>query len=476
MRRLLLLADVCGLCVAFVATQLLVGSFSEPHRLAPVAELALFTLTIPVWIVLAKLYGLYDRDEERPAHTTVDDLQGVLHMVTLGVWLVAVAAWLTGVVKPEFARFVVFWVVAIAVIVLARSLARKLARRTTTYVQRALIVGTDGVAQLIAEKLRQRPERGIEVLGFVCESPESPGARDVRPRLLGRTSEARSIVSRLGVDRVIIARLALEKRDQRELVRGLREEDVQIDVVLQPFEAMGPGGSVHTLDGIAMVGLSSIQLSQSSLLLKRAMDIVLSSLGLVLVAPIFAFIALRIKLDSAGPVFYRHERIGQDGRRFRLLKFRTMRARYCRGSDYGAESAEREFARLMEDPSLRADFERDYKLRDDPRVTKFGAFLRRASLDEVPQLVNVLRGELSLVGPRPIVPQELERYGEEAQTLLSLRPGVTGYWQVNGRSDSGYSERVRLDIAYASNWSIQLDLAILAHTARLLVSRPRGAY
>jgi exopolysaccharide biosynthesis polyprenyl glycosylphosphotransferase len=458
-------------------TQFLFGWFSDGNRrLEPIAELALFALTIPVFVLLIKLYGLYDHDEERPAHTTVDDLNGVFHLVTVGVWAVAAGGWLTGAVRPEFAKLIAFWAIAISLIVLARSIARALARRTSTYIQRTLIVGADGVAQLIAEKLERHPEYGVRVEGFVAELPGASNSHDEHPRLLGRPNELPALVSRLNIERVIIARLHLEESERSELIRSLREQDVQIDIVPRDFETVGPGNAVHMLEGMPIIGLSPIHLSNSSLLLKRTMDIVLSSLGLMILAPVLAFIALRVKLDSSGPIFYRHERLGRNGQPFHLLKFRTMHARYCRGGNYGGKSAEQEFERLMQDASIRAEFQSDFKLRDDPRVTKFGAFLRRTSLDELPQLVNVLRGELSLVGPRPVVAQELGRYGADGETLLAMRPGLTGYWQVNGRSDCGYSERVRLDIAYASNWSLQLDLAILAHTVRVLASRPRGAY
>jgi len=477
-RRVLLLADVAGLSGAFVATQLLFGSFGGPdvaHRIDPHQEVALFVLTIPVWIVLAKLYRLYDHDEERPAHTTADDLIGVFHMVTVGVWTVAVGAWLTGVASPNHAKLVAFWAIAVALVVSTRSIGRAIARRSSLYVQRTLIVGTDEVAQLIAHKLRQRPEYGIKVLGFVSDKPGHPSVPAGIP-LLGRTNHVRAIVSRLKVERVIIASLAPENGPSLGWIRSLRAADVQIDIVPQPFEALGPGGSVHMLDGVPIIGLSPIRLSASSLVLKRTMDVVLSSLGLLLASPLLALLALGVKLDTRGPVFYRHERVGQDGRPFRLLKYRTMHARYCRGSEYGGDSAEREFVRLMQDATTRAEFQSSHKLRRDPRVTRFGAILRRASLDELPQLVNVLRGDLSLVGPRPIVSEELERYGDETATLLALRPGLTGYWQINGRSDSSYPERVRLDVAYASNWSLRLDLAILAHTLRLVASPSRGAY
>jgi exopolysaccharide biosynthesis polyprenyl glycosylphosphotransferase len=470
------MADAFGLGFAFVVTELLTGPLSAPgsaDRLAPGEELALFGLTLPVWAVLAKIYGLYDGDEEQPAHTTLDDFFGVFHLVTVGVWAIAAGGWLTGLVRPELTKLALFWVIAITLTVLARSISRALARRTLAYRQKAVIIGADHVARLIADKLRQRPESGIEVVGHVAEPGDGPGLGDGL-KLLGQPSELPSIASQLEIERVLIA--SLDERDGPPIIRALRALDVQIDFVPRPFEATGPNGSVHMLDGVPILGLSPIRLSRSSLALKRGMDIVLSALGLTIMAPVLALIALKIKLDSPGPVLYRHDRIGKDARPFRLLKFRTMHAKYCRGTDYGGEVAEQEFERLMKDPSARTEFESNYKLRDDPRVTRFGAFLRRTSLDELPQLVNVLRGELSLVGPRPVVAEELERYGNEADTLLSLRPGVTGYWQINGRSDSSYAERIRLDIAYASNWSVRLDLGILAHTLRALTMSPQGAY
>jgi undecaprenyl-phosphate galactose phosphotransferase len=283
-------------------------------------------------------------------------------------------------------------------------------------------------------------------------------------------------VSDFDIERVILADPNIPEGERLELLRELRANDVQLDLVPHPFESFGPRATVHMLDGIPLVGLSPMGLSRSSLFVKRTMDIVLSAAGLFVLLPVLAFVALMIKLDSRGPVFYWHERIGRNERRFRLLKFRTMYAKYCRGIGYGGDSAEEEFDRLMQDSALRAEYEGNHKLRSDPRVTKIGAFLRATSMDELPQLVNVLRGDLSLVGPRPIVTEELDRYGSQIQMLLSLRPGVTGYWQINGRSDTSYSERVRLDLAYANNWSLQLDLIILVHTVRLLISRPRGAY
>jgi exopolysaccharide biosynthesis polyprenyl glycosylphosphotransferase len=473
-RRALLAADVCGLVLAFAATELLLGSPDGSgyfQKLAASGEVAVFALTLPLWILLAKLYGLYDRDEERPAHTTLDDLIGVLHLTTVGLWAVTVAAWLTHLISPDFGKLVFFWVLAVTFIVLARSIARATVRRTAAYRQRTIIVGTDRTARLLSEKLSRHPESGLDVIA--CVSEHASDRLDGIP-VVGTPKDLPSVVSELNIERVIFAQL--DEAEVSTIIRPLRSTDVQVDMVARPLEVVAPETRVHMLDGIPILAISPARLSQSSLILKRTMDVALSAVGLLLLSPVLAVIALLIKVDSRGPVLYRHDRIGRDRRPFKLLKFRTMQTRFCRGNGYGGEEAEQEFARLMEDPARREEFEGSYKLLDDPRVTRIGAILRRRSLDELPQLFNVLRGDLSLVGPRPIVVEEVARYGPDATAVLSLRPGVTGYWQVSGRSDTSYAERVRLDLAYASNWSIQLDLSILMHTLRLVLLSRRGAY
>ena len=173
-------------------------------------------------------------------------------------------------------------------------------------------------------------------------------------------------------------------------------------------------------------------------------------------------------------MLYRHERVGRGRRRIEVLKFRTMYIEACRGERYGGDAAEELFDRLMSDPDRRHEFRRTYKLANDPRTTRVGRFLRKTSLDEIPQLLNVLTGDLSLVGPRAITTDELIRYGDRVDDLLGVRPGITGYWQINGRSRLTYEDRVRLDLAYITGWSLRLDAAILAKTVRELVSR-RGA-
>jgi lipopolysaccharide/colanic/teichoic acid biosynthesis glycosyltransferase len=233
--------------------------------------------------------------------------------------------------------------------------------------------------------------------------------------------------------------------------------------------------------------------SPISLGVKRVVDVIVALLGLLTLAPLMALLALAIKLDSPGPVLYFNERIGRGGRRFRLCKFRTMYSHACRGERYGAAGAEELFQELMGNPVHQEEFERIHKLRQDPRVTRLGTFLRKTSLDELPQLVNVVRGQLSIVGPRPVMSYEvhklemlargeLERRSKATMHLCPcgywetewLKPGITGYWQVTARSEVGYEERLHMDLIYTMSWSLKLDLLIVLRTLGALAGP--GAY
>ena len=201
--------------------------------------------------------------------------------------------------------------------------------------------------------------------------------------------------------------------------------------------------------------------------LKRSGDVVFSAAVLGLGSPLFLLLAVLVKLSSPGPVFYVQKRVGRGYRRFGCIKFRTMRP-----------DADAVLAQMLDrSPEMRAEFERDFKLRNDPRITPIGRFLRRSSLDELPQFLNVLRGEMSVVGPRPIVNKEITRYGDYMDEVLAVRPGLTGLWQVSGRNNLSYPKRVRLDLAYARGRSFLLDLAIILRTfGVLLLPMDRGAY
>jgi exopolysaccharide biosynthesis polyprenyl glycosylphosphotransferase len=462
-RRALLAADLAGLSAAFGAAVVL---FPGPSRegVSFGLETALFFATVlPVWVVAARLHGLYDRDEERAHHTTTDDLAGVFQLVTLGAWLFVAVSVATGITHPDLARVIVFWVLAVALVCLLRLVARALARRLPGYVQRTVVVGAGRTGRLVAAKLLQHPEYGIELLGFVDAEPLPPGDGTGDVAILGAPGELPGLVRRLDVERVIVAFSQERPEELLELIRALRELDVQVDVVPRFFEVIGENTTLHTLEGLALVGLPPIRLARSSRLLKRAMDVALSAVALVVLLPFLVLVGVLVRLDSPGPALFRQPRMGAGDRVFQIVKFRTMVA------DAEARKDEVRHLNGTGDPRL-------FKARRDPRVTRLGGPLRRLSLDELPQLVNVLRGDMSLVGPRPLPLDEDASVTDWGRKRLALRPGVTGLWQVLGRSDIPFEEMLRLDYVYVTSWSLWNDVRIILRTLPTLAGRSHGAF
>jgi len=471
-RRVLLAADVISLTSAFLlaewlTTKHLGGAFGTR------IELLGFLLSLPLWVVAAKLQGLYSRDEEHAEHSTADELIGVFQLVSVGAWLLAAGSYVTRLAHPTLGKLLSFWIAAVVLVPTARAVGRAISRKRLTYLQNTIVLGAGEVGFMIAKKILDHPEYRLNLVGVVGNAPpglaETDGMEQIP--LLGETDRLPAIIHLLDVDRVIVA--FSDRSDKRiaHLVKELAVLDVQIDVVPRLFELFAPNAGLHMMEGFPLVALPPTHPTWSSMFVKRLVDLLVALVGLVVAAPALALIALAVKVDSDGPVLYRHRRLGFGGRQIDVMKFRTMRREACRGERYGGEEAEREFARLMSDPINAATFATLHKLSDDPRVTLVGRLLRKLSLDELPQLVNVLLGQLSLVGPRPITAAELERYGGDARSLLSVRPGVTGYWQVNGRSRLAYEDRVRLDLSYIRGWSLGLDLRILGDTVRVLLSR-----
>jgi exopolysaccharide biosynthesis polyprenyl glycosylphosphotransferase len=463
-RRMLLLADVAGLALAFVVAQLLFAPPRTDH-VTPALELLLFLATLPVWIVVAKLYGLYDQDEERTDHSTADDLIGVFHLITVGTWLIFAAGMLTGLARPELLRLVFFWGLAIALVTTMRALARAYCRRRITYVQNAVIVGAGDVGQLVAGKLLQHPEYGINLVGFVDVEPKERRADLEQLSLLGSPERLPTIVRMFDIERVVVAFSNESHEEMLTLIRSLNELNVQVDIVPRFFEVVGPGVDLHTIEGVPLIGLPPVRLSRSSRLLKRTVDLVFSAIGLVALAPLFAFIAVRIKADSAGQVFFRQTRVGIGDKTFEIFKFRTMTA--------DADERKSEVAHLNIHATNGGDA-RMFKVPDDPRTTNFGRFLRRYSLDELPQLLNVLMGHMSLVGPRPLILAEDKQVAEWARKRLYVKPGMTGLWQVLGRSDIPFEEMTRLDYLYVINWSLGNDLSLMLKTLPALFRAHRA--
>ena len=464
MRRLLLAADVLGLVVAYGVALELAPPASTADRVAPVWEMAIFVATLPLWVLLARIYGLYDRDEERTDHSTVDDVVGVFQVVTLGTWSFLVITHVLDLAYPNLGRLVVFWLLAVALIPLLRAASRAIGRRQSSYIQNVIIVGSGSVAHLLADKIEKHPEYGLRVVGFVDRDDRVARPRNGAEALIGTTDDLPQLVRERGVHRVAIA-FSTDSHDHTlAVIRSMQDSDVQIDIVPRMFEVLGTNAQLHTIEGMPLVGLPSPHLSGSSRLLKRSFDMVTATLGLVLLVPVFLVVAALIKIDSRGPVFFRQVRMGAGNRTFRVFKFRTMIV--------GAEDQKPDLAHLN---MHNGDDPRMFKVPDDPRVTRLGRMLRRWRIDELPQLLNVMSGSMSVVGPRPLILDEDQHVASWARRRLDLKPGITGLWQVLGASDIPFDEMTKLDYLYVTNWSLREDLRLILLTLPSL-TRARAAY
>jgi exopolysaccharide biosynthesis polyprenyl glycosylphosphotransferase len=467
MRRALVLADLVALALAFLVSTAIFSDRPGGDVISPDLEIAFFALALPLWIGLAKLYGLYERDEERADHSTVDEVFGAINLVTVGMWGVFVTSWVTGLADPDLGRLISNWVLAVLLVIAARAVARTLARRSAAYVQNTVIVGAGSVGQLVARKVLQHPEYRLELVGFVDESPRERRGDIGDVHVLGGLDDLADIVERRDVERLIVAFSQEPDARTMSLIRSLHERDVIVDVVPRLFDLVGPRAGVHAIEGLPLVTLPPVRLSRASLKLKRAIDIVGAGILLTLSAPVFVYAAIRIRLESPGPVFFKQTRLGVNMQPFTALKFRSMKV----GTD---ESVHRDYVRQVMSSEAALDGSGMYKLQRRDALTGFGGWLRKTSLDELPQLINVIRGEMSLVGPRPCIPYETENFQPHHFERFFVPQGITGLWQVTARANSTFGEALDMDVSYVRGWSVALDLKLLLRTPFALL-RQRSA-
>jgi exopolysaccharide biosynthesis polyprenyl glycosylphosphotransferase len=437
-RRALAVADVLGALVALTVTHAVTG--------IEVQALVLWLSVIAV-VGLSKAIGLYDRDELLIGKGTLNEVPALFQLATLYTLILTMSA------SAQAAPFSLLpigllWASLFVATIVSRGLARKLCRAITGP-ERCVVLGSKEQAEAINAKLGRFETAHAHVVAHL------PFERFELERPRG-TDFARYVVER-NIHRVIVAQDASSDR-VLETVRYFKEHSLKVSVLPNILEVVGSSVEFDELQGTTLLGVRSFGLSRSSQLLKRGFDIAGSVALLVVTAPVLLAISLAIKLESRGSAFFTQTRVGQDGRRFVMVKFRTMVA--------GADQLRAELAELNETDGL-------FKLTDDPRVTRVGRFLRRTSLDELPQLINVLRGEMSLVGPRPLVEDEDRRVVGWHRRRLHLTPGMTGAWQIMGETRVPLSEMVIMDYMYIVNWSLWSDVRILLQTAAH-VFRRRG--
>ena len=360
----------------------------------------------------------------------------------------------------------VFWILSFILLVIFRYIVKKILEKYQLLQIPVLIIGAGKTAELLVQGIKNDAGMGYKIIGLLEDNKVEEGILENYP-VLGKFSDAEQVIAKYNINHVFIAAPGLEQGKLTKLIYKV-----------QPL--VKSMGVIPNLVGVPIGGIEAESLFNEKLMLlrlknnlarpinrwiKTIFDYVLTITGTIAISPILLVIALWIYKDSPGPVIFKHRRIGKNGKEFDCYKFRSM----C------VDAKEKLEQLLKTDPKAKAEWEKDFKLKNDPRITKSGAFLRKTSLDELPQIFNVLKGEMSLVGPRPIIRDEMVRYGEYINDYLMVKPGITGMWQVSGRSDTDYKQRVQLDSWYVRNWSVWLDLMLLWRTGKIVL-QCKGAY
>jgi exopolysaccharide biosynthesis polyprenyl glycosylphosphotransferase len=377
---------------------------------------------------------------------------------TVSVGLLIVLSYLSRLYAESRGLYLIAWGLIILLVALDKAVldsARSWLHKRGIGVENLIVVGGSDMAKMMMQHIAAAPGLGYQLLGFLDDFPH-PDGRFGRFAHLGRIDQLAGVVEAHGVSEVIIALPTDAHQKVWDIVNRCQEHNVRYKVVPDLFEMSLSRVDVDEIAGIPLIGFRESTIAGPNLVLKRALDIALGSLILLLSLPLWLIVPLLIKLDSPGPVLYRQVRVGRGGRQFTFYKFRSMR-----------QGAEDEWHRLRalnetEGPIL--------KIRNDPRLTRIGRFLRRTSMDELPQILNVLRGDMSLVGPRPPLPAEVLQYEPWQHKRLSVAGGMTGLWQVSGRSHLNFEEMVMMDLYYIENWSLGLDLKILLRTIPAIVT------
>ena len=419
--------------------------------------------SIPVWIFVAKLYNLYDRDHRRIQHSTFDEVPALLATAAITVVVIkALTVVFSDSVLASSALIVVGGVACLATLAM-RASVRRLYRQIAPQ-ELTIVVGSGEKAAMIASRLDHQLGRGVQLAGYVADALHEPvaGSLIVPPTsYLGDKSQLTSIAREHRVTRIVIADDTLDGRAIGRIINDCHEQGLSVTMVPANQQVLGPETELNWYADVPMLDFHFSRPPRSTLASKRCIDIIAAAAALTVMLPFLIISAIAIKLDSKGPIFFRQVRIGKDGRRFTMYKLRTMVA-----------DAESQLDDLIDLDNLD---EPAFKIPNDPRITRVGRFLRRSSLDEVPQFINVLSGKMSLVGPRPEEEAVVALYDERQRQRLSVKPGLTGPMQVYGRGSLGFEERLALERDYLDNLTVSGDIAILLRTP-VAVVQDDGAF
>jgi len=368
----------------------------------------------------------------------------------------------------ELSRFVIagVWLATVVAVPTVRYYTKRLMLAAGLWGKRILIVGAGETGVQVCERILANPVLGYQPAAFVDDDPQKIGREEGALPVLGPLRAIPELVRQLGVKDIVVAMPRLEREQLLHVISTCEGHVESIRVVPDMFGLATVAVETEDLDGMLLLHMRWNLAKPWNLALKRAFDLFVAAGTLMLLSPLLVLAAVAIRMDSPGPILYRQRRLGRGWQRFRCFKFRTMHV----------DNVERLHDYLTRHPEAQAEWDQFAKLKSfDPRVTRVGQLLRRFSFDELPQLVNVLKSEMSLVGPRPYLPRETERMGDFAETILKAPPGVTGLWQVSGRNELTFDQRLRLDEYYVRNWSLWMDIIVLMKTVGAVMRR-QGAY
>lgn len=414
-------------------------------------------MTLPIWFAVFVFAGLY----------TLKNYQGRLQefgkiLVAVSAAIAILLAWLFLSRTFFFSRLIIIyvWVIAIILVTFGRSLIHFIQRflyRFGIGVHRVIILGENSSSRFIISELKNNKKLGYKIVKIIDEQ----GIENLE-----------RIFAKNPADEIIVANPHIGQTKIAEVLEFCRAHQISFKMTPDLFLVRSSHVDIKTLAGVPILEFNRTPLDGWGRIIKRLMDMVGSFIILILISPIMLLVALGVKLTSKGPVIYCQNRIGFENKLFSFWKFRSMKAEYCTGQDYGGQKAQKVWEKLNQQNEADGPI---FKIKNDPRLTTFGKFIRKTSLDELPQFFNVLKGQMSLVGPRPPLPNEVAQYNKFQRRRLGVKPGITGLWQVSGRSELNFDEWVKLDVYYIEHWSLWLDFQIFLRTIWVVI-RGHGAY
>jgi exopolysaccharide biosynthesis polyprenyl glycosylphosphotransferase len=452
---------------AWVATGLddvpLVGGLNGRFESDPRSAILLFMLLTPYWLAALWAFGMYREPGRSIGGYNLGEALNGLTALTSGSWLLLIILVIELGPQAPVSPLIAFWFLAVLIVPLARWIGRVTIWSRSSFQERVLIIGAGEVGHTLAAKIAGHAEYRIRLIGFLDDGePRKNGAGGPPVPVIGALDDLDTIVADEQVDRVIVAFSRARHNDFLRIVRACADSGVKVNIVPRLFEVVSSRALVDDVEGIPLLDVAHVELSRFNMAVKRIFDLVVGAIMCIVALPLIAVVGVIIKLDSPGPVFYRQERMGRGGRPFAIFKVRSM--------SVGADEKRLELAEKKNDYDGPM-----FKLKEDPRITRVGGRLRRWSIDELPQILNVMKGDMSLVGPRPLWVEEAKQCRGWTQKRLDITPGMTGLWQVLGRTHIPFDEMVKLDYMYVTGWSLSWDIKLLVQTVPAVLNR-RGAY